>query len=175
MRDNLVMDREERIARARRMAAEHAPQPQAKAQQQANRIAQRLSNVGPSQAQRHVAALEQSGDAVYLGPAETPREWERAVELARLVTITRAKRRDTITYGEIKWVIHDELRMLVDDADFIALVMAVNQESDGVVLASIIVDPDSGQPSDDILLDAMERGFDLPPGTLQRQVYEHFR
>jgi hypothetical protein len=38
------------------------------------------------------------------------------VEPARLVTITRAKRRDTITQREVKWAIYDELRMLVGDA-----------------------------------------------------------
>ena len=175
MRENLLMNREERIEKARRMAAEKAPRPEAKAQQNASRIAQRLANVGTSQAQRHVTAAEQSGNAAYLDPVETPGEWERAVELARLVTITRAKRRDTITYGEIKWVILDNLRMLVGDSMFAELAKSVNQDSDGVVLASIIVDPDSGEPGDVILLDAMERGFDLPPATLQRQVYEHFR
>lgn len=103
IRENQQVNREERIAKARRMAAENAPRREAEAHKQASRIAQRLSNVGASQAQRHVTAAEQSGNALYLGPVKTPREWERAVEVARLVTIARAKRRDTITYGEIKW------------------------------------------------------------------------
>jgi hypothetical protein len=60
------------------------------------------STVGASQAQRHVTAAEQSGNAVYLCPVKTPREWDNVVELAQLVTITRAKRRDKTTYGEIK-------------------------------------------------------------------------
>jgi len=174
MRENPVMNREERIEKARRMAAGNAPRREAEAQQRSSRIAQRLSNVGVSQAQRHVTAAEQSDDAVYLGLVKTPREWERAVELARLVTITRAKRRDTITYGEIKWAIFDELHMLVGHSMFADLVVAVNRQSDGVLLSSIIVHQDDRKPGEDFLPYAKDQGFDLPLETLQRQVYEHF-
>jgi hypothetical protein len=156
------------------MAVENAPGREAEAYKQANRIAQRLSNVGASQAQRHVTAAEQSGNAVYVGPVKTPREWDRAVELARLVTITRAKRHDTITYGEIKWAIYDELRMLVGHSMFATLMEAANHGSDGVLLSSIIVHQDDGKPGEGFLPYAREMGFDLPLETLQRQVYEHF-
>jgi hypothetical protein len=133
-----------------------------------------LDNAGAAQAQRHVTAAEQSGNVAFLAPVETPREWERAVELARLVTIIRAKRHDTITYGEIKWAILDELRMLVGPPTFDELLMAIGHESDSTPLAVIIVDPATGQPSDDFLLAIMESGFDAPLATLQRQVYQHF-
>ena len=63
-------------------------------------------------------------------------------ELAQLVTITRAKRHDTITYGEIKWSIFDELHMLVDHSMFAELMEAVNEESDGVLLSSLAALPD---------------------------------
>jgi len=154
------------------MAAEHTPPPQVKAQQQATRVAQRLANVGASQAQRHVTAAEQSGNANCID--RTSSDWQRVVDLARAVAITRAKRRDTITHGEVKWVILDELRRLVDAAAFEDLLVAIGHEDDGAPLGAIIVDPDTGQPSDDYLLAAMERGFDEPPATLQRRVYEHF-
>jgi hypothetical protein len=154
------------------MAAEHAPPPQAKAQQQATRVAQRLANVGASQAQRHVTAAEQSGNADYIDP--TSSDWQRAVDLARAIAITRAKRRDTITHGEVRWVILDELRKLVDAAAFEELLTAIGHEDDGAPLGAIVVHPDTGQPTDDYLLAAMEFGFDEPPATLQRQVYEHF-
>ena len=169
------MNREERIEKARRMAADNAPRREAQARQQAGRVAQRLSNVGASQAQRHVIAAEQAGDTRILGPADAPREWERAVELARLITITRAKRRDTITYSEIKWVVLDELRMLVDPSSFAELVASVDQESDGVLLSSIIVHEEVGKPGDGFLSYAKEQGFDLQLEALQRQVYGHFR
>lgn len=172
--ENHLVNREERIEKARRMAAENAPQREADAKQQGSRIAQRLANVGASQAQRHVTAAEQSGDAEYLGPVKTPKEWDRAVEIARLVTITRAKRGDTITYGEIKWAIYDELQMLVGHSMFADLMVAVNQESDGVLLSSIIVHQDDGKPGEGFLPYARDMGFDLPLETLQRQVYEHF-
>jgi hypothetical protein len=174
MHDNQWVNREERIERARQMAAERAPQREVQVQQRANRLQQRLSDVGASQAQRHVTAAEQSGNAVYLGPVKTPREWDNAVELARLVTFTRAKRRDKITYGEIKWAIFDELRMLVDPSMFANLMEAVNHESDGVLLSSIIVHQDDGKPGEGFLPYAKGLGFDQPLETLQRLVYEHF-
>jgi hypothetical protein len=168
------MNREERIEKARQMAAENAPGREVDAQKRANRLHQRLSDVGAAQAQRHVTAAEQSDNAVYLGPVKTPKEWDQAVELARLVTISRAKRHDKITYGEIKWAIYDELRLLVEPTTFDDLLMAVTREPDGVLLPSIIVHADDGKASDDFLLAAMELGFDLPVETLQRQVHEHF-
>lgn len=156
------------------MAAENAPGREVDAQKRATRLHQRLSDVGASQAQRHVAAAERSDNAVYLGPLETPNEWDRAVELGRLVTITRARRRDTITYGEIKWAIFDELKMLVGHSMFPTLMEAVNRTSDGVLLSSIIVHQDDGTPGEGFLPYARQMGFDLPLEALQRQVYEHF-
>ena len=169
------MNREERIEKARQLAKENAPQRDDQDRKRAALLHQRLSNVGASQAQRHVTALEQSGSAAYLGPAKTPQEWERAVELARLVTIARAKRRDTITYGEIEWAIYDELKMLVGHSMFPTLMEAVDQESDGALLSSIIVTQDDGKPGEGFLPYARSFGFDLPLEALQRQVYDHFK
>jgi hypothetical protein len=169
------MNREERIERARRMAAEHAPPPEVETHKRASRVAQRLANVGSSQAQRHVVAAERTGTTAYLDKVENPGLWDRVVDLARLIAISRAKRRDTVTSGEIRWVILDELKILVDDAAFTELALAVGGDSNGVLLGSIMVDPHTGQPDDDFLLEAMEQGFDEPVETLQRQVYEHFR
>lgn len=169
------MNREERIERARRMAADHAPAPADKLRQRGNRLAQRLLNVGASQAQRHVDAAVDSGGAAYLEPASTPGLWDTAVELARMIAISRAKRRDTVTSAEIKWAIFDEFRVLMHDETFETMVQAMKRETDGVLLGSIVVDPDTGRPSDDFLLAAMEAGIDLPVEALQRQVYEHFR
>ncbi len=153
------------------MARAGAPPHEDQIRKRAGRLVQRLSQVGASQAQRHVAAAEQSGDAVRLAPNESPQQWEKAVELARLVTIARAKRRDTITYGELQWAIYDEMRMLVDGADSSDLAKAIDQKSDGVLLSSIIVNEDDDQ----FLPYASSMGFDEPVDTLQRQVYEQFR
>jgi len=166
------MNREERIEKARRRAAAHAPPPEAEAQRRADRIHQRLSDVGASQAQRHVTVAEQSANAVYVRPEEEA--WERAVQLARLVTIKRAKRRDKITYGEIKWAVFEDLKMLVDDSTFADIAIAVNQQSDGVLLSSIIVHSDNGKPGEGFVAYAQSLGFQLPLETLQRQVYDHF-
>jgi hypothetical protein len=157
------------------MAAARAPQrTEDQVERRAARLSQRLSDVGAAQAQRHVTAAEQSGSTAYVDPAATPTEWAQAVELARLVTIRRAKRRDTITYGEIRWAIFDELRMLVDESVFTDLLLAISGAASDALLASIAVHPDSGKPGDDFLLAAMELGFDTPVETLQRQAYQHF-
>ncbi|MCP4305018.1 MAG: hypothetical protein GY926_12320 [bacterium] len=169
------MNREERIEQARRRAAEHTPQPAAQAQKRARVSHQRLSNIGASQADRHVTDTGERGTAPYLDPTATPKEWGQAVDLARMITIIRAKRRDTITHSELKWVILDALRMMVDPPTFEQLLLAISPESDGVMLGSIVVHTDSGNPTDDFLLAAMESGFDDPHDVLQRQVYAHFR
>ncbi|MCP3997805.1 MAG: hypothetical protein GY722_22495, partial [bacterium] len=70
------MNREERIERARRMAAEHAPAPEAETMKKANYLAQRLANVGASQAQRHVDAAERAGTTAYLDPAAPSQAWD---------------------------------------------------------------------------------------------------
>jgi hypothetical protein len=168
------MNREERIEKARRMAAANSPQPEEEAQKRADRIYQRLSQVGAGLAQRHVLAAEQSDTTVYVGPADTPWEWEQAVELARLITIKRAQRRDTITFGEIRWAILDDIRMLVDQSTLANLAMGVNRESDGVLLSSLIVHEDGGKPDEAFLQHAANLGFDLPLAALQRQAYRHF-
>jgi hypothetical protein len=57
---------------------------------------------------------------------------------------------------------------------FATLMKAVNHESDGVLLSSIIVHQDDGKPGEGFLPYAKALGFDLPLETLQRQVWEHF-
>lgn len=168
------MNREERIEKARQLAAERAPKKPAKSQQRAGRVSQRLAEVGAAQAQRHVAAEERSGTAKYLSSLEAPQEWEQATELARQVTIGRAKRRDTITDGEIRWVIFNEFRKLLDHPTFADLVKSVDHETDGVLLSSIIVTHEDGKPSDGFMFYARDKGFDHPLETLQRQVYSQF-
>lgn len=168
------MNREERIEKAKQMAAAKAPPPVDVAHKRAIRLYQRLSNVGAAGAQRHVAAAERAGKATYIDPANTPGEWNRAVDVVRDMTIRRAGRRDKITHGEVKWAIFDDLTVLVDETRFVDLVIAVVQADDGVLLSSIIVDQDTGMPSDDVLLHGLELGFDEPPEILQRQVYQHF-
>ena len=96
------------------------------------------------------------------------------MDLARLITIIRAKRRDMLTHSELRWVILEQLKMLVDAPRFEELLLAISPASDGVLLGSIIVHPDDGKPTDDFLLAAMELGFGQPADMLQRQVYEHF-
>lgn len=174
MRENHLMNREERIEKARRRAAEHTPLPAAQAEKRARVLYQRLSAAGASQARRHVTDAERRGTTPYLHPTETLKEWGQAVETARLITIIRAKRRDKITHSELKWVILDDLKKLVEPATFEELLLAISAGDDGVVLGSVVVDPDTGKPTDDFLLAVMELGHDEPEDVLQRKVYRHF-
>ncbi len=168
------MNREERIEKARQRAAEHTPLPAAQAEKRARVLYQRLSAAGAPQAHRHVTDAELRGTATYLHPTDTLKEWGQAVEMARLITIIRAKRRDNITHSELKWLIFDDLKMLVDAAAFEELLLAISPEADGVMLGAIVVDPDNGKPTDDFLLAVMDLGFDEPADVLQRKVYRHF-
>ncbi len=168
------VNREERIRKARRRAAERAPQREAEAAERAAQLHSKVSAVGAPAAQRRVSAAEQSPDAVYLGPQKSPREWDEAVGIARLTAIGAARQQRTITYGEIKWAIFDELQMLVGHSMFAELMVAVNEKSDGVLLSSIIVHQDDGKPGEGFLPYAREMGFEEPLETLQRRAYEHF-
>ncbi len=169
------MNREERIERARRIAAQGAPTAEDELKKTTQRLYQRLSGVGASQADRHVEATLRSGTRTLINPTDAPREWTKAIELARALTAQRARRRDKITYGELQWAILDELRALVDPESMVELLLTISREPEGVLLAAIAVDAATGEPSDDFLLEAMELGFDDPPSALQRQAFEAFR
>ena len=58
------------------------------------------------------------------------------MDLARLITIIRAKRGDKLTHSELRSVILDELKMLVDEARFEEQLLAIRPQSDGVMLGS---------------------------------------
>ena len=63
---------------------------------------------------------------------------------------------------------------LVGHSMLAELVVVVNQESDGVLLSSIITHQDNRKPGEGFLPYAKDQGFDLPLEVMQRQVYEHF-
>lgn len=174
MRDNPLVKREDRIREARRRAAERAVERAAEARSKAARVHGEVTSLGSEAAQRRVSAAEQSGEFDYLGPIKTPHDWGTAVDIAREIAIEAARRRSTITYGEVKLAIHEMLGKLVGWSMFAELAMSVNKESDGVLLSSIIVHKDDGMPGDGFRPYAASMGFDEPLPTLQRRVFDHF-
>jgi len=156
------------------MARENVPQRDEKERKVAGRLTQRLSQAGHHR--RSGTSPSPNSRATRVpGPRQDPAGVGTGVELDRLETIVRAKRRDTITYGEMKWAVYDELKMPVGHSMFPTLMEAVNHESDGVQLLSIIVTGDTGKPSDGFLPNSANIGFDLPLQNLHRQVYDYFK
>ena len=88
--------------------------------------------------------------------------WARAVHRHRALSRRYPERYRLVRFEEVvsaPQATLDELRMLLDRASFADLLLAISGESDGVLLSSIIVEPDTGEPTDDFLLAAMERGL----------------
>jgi len=168
------MKREERIAEARIRGAASAESRAAQEEERAKQIHDRLVRVGPEEAQRRVSAAQLGRGTRYVGPIKTPGDWDRAVEIARDVTIEAARNRRTITYGELRYAVLDELDALVGWSMFGQLAMRVNVESDGVLLSAIIVHQSDGKPGDGFIPYARSQGFDGEVATLQRHVFDHF-
>lgn len=168
------MGREERIQEARRRAAADAPERHGRIAAESEALRQKTAAIGADDAQRLVTRAERDPEARFLGPDKTPAEWSLAVDVARDVAIEAAKRGQTITYGEIKFAVWQQLDMLVGYSMFANLVMSVNRKTDGVLLSSIIVHKDDGKPGAGFRPYAISQGFDEPIETSQRHVFENF-
>ena len=174
LRDNRHMGREDRMKEARRQAAANAPERDARLAAQRGALRRKTAAIGADEAQNLVSRAERDSTARFLGPNKTPAEWRLAIDIARDVTIEAAKRDHTITYGEIKFAVWQQLDMLVGYSMFANLVMSVNRKSDDVLPSSIIVHKDDGRPGAGFRPYAISQGFDEPIETSQRHVFEHF-
>ncbi len=168
------MDREKRIAWARRKAAEDAPERARQRQQEAEERSTRIAAMGSSEANRLAYALNRGSSIPWLGSVSTPHEWSQAVSAARAMTIEAAHRRRTVTYGELRIAAHEATGMKVGHNQYAELAMSINKRSDGCLLSAIIVKADSGKPGAGFLSFARSEGIDQPVTTLQRQVFERF-
>jgi hypothetical protein len=168
------MNREERIAWAKVKAAETAPERARQSEQEAAERSARIASMGSDAASKAAYGLNQDSSIPWLGSVATPHEWTQAVAAARAVTIEAARRKQMITYGELRMAAYETTGMKVGHNQFAQLAMEVNQASDGCLLSSIIVQSDSGQPGSGFLPFARSQGFDEPLRVLQRHVFEHF-
>ena len=166
---------ESRFERARRIARETAPERQRQEREREQRLDDRLRHLGPEEAHRRAIQAGRDASLPYVGPVKTPGTWREAVEIARMVTIAAARRRSTITYGEIRHAIIEELGHRVGHNQFAELVMSMNREArHRVLISSIVVQKGTGKPGSGFLPYARSQGIDLPLETMQRRVFDHF-
>ena len=168
------MNREERIAWAKRKAAETAPERALQREQDELERSERIAAMGSEDANRAAYDLSRDTSIPWMGPIATPYEWAKAVAAGRSVTIEAAAQRRTITYGELRIAAYEVTGMKVGHNQFAELAMSINNKADGCLLSSIIVKADTGDPGTGFLPFARRSGFDAPVKTLQRQVFDHF-
>ncbi len=169
------MDREQRIQEARRRAEATAGE-RAKERAAAEKsLRDRIADMTPDEAGALASRINFDSSIKALGPIATPHEWDVAVAAARTVTIEAAKRRETITYGELRMAAYETTSMKVGHNSFGRLAMETNRKSDGCLLSSIIVQASTGEPGSGLGPYARSQGFDAPLATLQQQVFDHFQ
>lgn len=168
------MNREKRIAWARRKAAENTPERERRRLLEEQERSERIASLGSSEANRRARVLDNDSSAPWLGPVSTPHEWSIAVTAARAVTIEAARRGHTITYGELRLAAYEATGMRLGFHQYAELAMSVNEKADGCLLSAIIVKSDTHVPGDGFLPYARSQSFHEPLDTVQRQVFEHF-
>lgn len=168
------MNREERIVKAKQMAAESAPERARQREREEAERSARIASMGPAEANRAAYVLHTDASIPWLGAVGTPYEWSQAVAAARDVTIEAARRRQTITYGELRVAAYEATGMKVGHNQYAELSMNINDPSDDCLLSSIIVKADTGEPGAGLYPFARRSGFDAPLPTLQRQVWDYF-
>lgn len=169
------MSRESRIERARRMAAETSAERALQREEEARERAARIAAMPIDEVANRVRQADSTSGAPYLGPLSTPVEWKAALVAARDVVIERAKRGETLTYGEIKVAAYEATGHLIGYSMYGEFCMQLNRPGDhGCLISSIIVQSDTGEPGPGLIPFAQEIGYPDSVKTLQRQVFEHF-
>jgi hypothetical protein len=168
------MNHEERIAWAKRKAAETAPERARQRERDEAERSERIASMGSEEANRAAHDLSSNTSIPWMGPVATPAEWTQAVAAARAVTIEAARHQRTITFGELRVAAYEATNMKVGHNSYAELAMSINDKADSCLLSSIIVRADTGKPGAGFLPFARRSGFDAPVTTLQRQAYDHF-
>jgi hypothetical protein len=168
------MNREERIAHARKLAADSAPQRAQEREAEAAERARRLAALSPTEARRHAAAVSKDARVEAMGPNKTPREWAKAREAIRAAVIAAAREGHAITYEAVHLVAYEATGMKLGYRMNGRMCMELNRSSDACLLSSIIVRGDTGRPGDGFEPFAREAGFTDPLGILQKAVFAHF-
>jgi hypothetical protein len=158
------------------MAAETSAERALTREEEARERAERIAAMSSVEVSESVVRAESKGSASYLGPLSTPVEWKASLAAARDVVIERAKRGETLTYGEIKVAAYEATGHLIGYSMYGRFCEELNRPgTDGCVLSSIIVDSETGEPGPGLVPYAKEMGFPDSVKLLQRQVFEVYR
>jgi hypothetical protein len=97
------VNREERIAYARRLAAESAEQRTGEREAEAAEREDRLGGLAPQDARRRAAVVSKDSNVAAMGPVKTPGAWAAAREAIRAAVIAAARAGHTITSRPSTW------------------------------------------------------------------------
>ena len=168
------MNRELRIAAARKIAVDRKPEREAARKKVRADLQQEVARMTPDRAQQLVDKAEARASTGRLGRTTTPIEWKAAVDIARRVSVDAARRGETISDAEVRLAALRATGKVIDSAAFPTLAMSVNRKAEGVLLSAIIVNRGTGKPAAGFAAFARDRGFDAPVSSLQHAVFEHF-
>ena len=169
-----AVNREERIAYARELAAASGDRLSAEHKAEATERARQLSALPAEEAKRHAARISGDGGIGAMGPLKTPAEWVKAREAIRSAVIASARAGHTITYEAIELVAHEVTGLKLGYRMVGRMCTEVNRAGDGCLLSSIIVRSDTGRPGHGFEPFAHEQGFLDPTGVQQQAVFRHF-
>ena len=168
------MNRDLRIAAARKFAVERRPEREAERRKARAELQREVARMSPDRAQQLVDKAEAKVSTATLRRVANPLDWKAAVDIARRVTVDAARRSEAISDGEVKVAALRATGRLIDSSAFATLAASINRKAEGVLLSSIIVNRGTGKPAAGFTEFARGRGFDAPLSNLQQQVFEHF-
>ena len=166
--------REERIAKAKKVAAERGPELRDRHEAEQASAAGRVSRLRQSELRDRVRMLEGDLQTQYIGPKETPVEWAKALRACRDYVIDAVRRGQLVTYNELRLLTYEVTGLLLGFSLYAQMCEQINKDSDECLLSSWVVTQETKRPGEGFFEFARSRGFDLPLETLQRQVREHF-
>lgn len=150
---------------------ERAVQREAEVEARSNDIASMGHVVAGSEASK----INRDQSIGYLGSIATQHEWNQALAAAREVVIEKARRGETLTYGELQVAAYRASGRKIGHSMYGTFCMELNRHGeDGCLISSIIVTVDTGDPGPGLIPFARSLGINKSIESLQRAVFEKF-
>ena len=166
--------REERIAKAKKVAAERGPELRDRHEAERASAAGRVSRLRKSELRDRVRMLEGDRQGQFIGPVQNPVSWENARRACRDYVIDAVRRGDRVVYDELRILTYEVTGLLLGHAMFARMCEEINEDSDQCLLSSWVVTQETRTPGAGFFAYARSQGYDLPLETLQRQAREYF-